>query len=327
MTPIQRPKGQHYLPQLYLKRFSIPGGKNQPAIWTYNKMNDSVEAIGIGNVCKESSFHDVIDGEGNAKSLESNITENEVRLGKAYYAFCDDPTLEVLWSKFTDITTYIAFLIARSRRYRQVLHSFVAQVVEAQKGVGIESMWSGFDENDIKINHLNLIGEETDKIVQRLSQMKWVICINRTPRRFYTSDYPFAFEPITEERMRGQGLIIPSISWLLERKGMRMYFPVTPRVALIIGDPATHSHIPDTISLSLGDILTTVRTLNQTQVIWSERFVFSQENDFSLVKTMLKADESLRNPNKRRFNVSVSLKTGEAEGGSLAPSSMLIHTG
>jgi len=314
MTSVQRPKGQHYLPRLYLKRFTIQGGKKEPAIWTYNKSNDKVEAIGIINVCKESGFHDVIDGDGNAKSLESNITENENRLGAAYYAFCDNPTTEVLWSRFTDIATYIAFLMARSRRYRQVLRSFVTQVIDAQERAGMQAMWSGFNENDIKINHLNLIAEETSKIVQRLSQMKWVICINRTPTLFYTSDNPFAFEPITEESGQGRELDIPSVSWLLERKGARMYFPATPRVALIIGDPVTHSYIPDTIFLGVGDILTTVRTLNRAQIIWSERFVFSQENDFALVKETLREDASLRNPDRHRIKVDVVPKIMGAQG-------------
>lgn len=119
----QLKKGQHYVPQVYLRNFSPDRNGDESHIWEYNKCSNSFAYKMIANVCKQNFMYDIKNKE--AKEILEKLN-SDIRLN-------DNPILDM----------------------EQPLENFFADYVESKLFNELQNIIGRFNANSDNIDELN----------------------------------------------------------------------------------------------------------------------------------------------------------------------------
>ncbi|MBE6992002.1 MAG: DUF4238 domain-containing protein [Ruminococcaceae bacterium] len=319
MAEDNRKKKQHYVPQCYLEAWAIPGTHQ---LHVYDKKLKKQRINNILDVAEENYFYDI--------DLTGILTKEE--LGKYGLPDCDpanvdkEQYIENYFSRHIegDYKKHLSHIIGRIREMTlwELKNCFF--ISEQQKAdfsyhlalqhIRVKAVRNSMiDSGDCLEQALTDMGaspelikkytvpktqlpyihgkmitsrDEIDKIAQSYFSLAWILQINRTEQPFFTSDSPITNQPHIHHPFM-------SMSGLLS-KGIEVDFPVAPDIILTMFDGEYHRAIQkyDRRIIELEDI-DDITDYNSRCIIHSERCVFSNNGNFTLVQDLLKKDPQI----------------------------------
>lgn len=271
-------KNQHYVPQFLLKNFSSKGGK---FIWAFDRkekynIQNQIKERAIKRVASEEYFYD--------QSKNSEIGSYEYTLQKA--EGISAPIIEkiIKTKKIENLT----------QEERMNLSFFIALQKLRTKGqlLQTESFMNNFSKqmrdkaniNSPKIEHKRIwfsMLEQSTKFYEVLFNKVWML--SESNNEFLISDNPVTLQNTTDRsEIRG--------TLGLDSYGIEIYLPISPSLTLCLFCEKMFSksgydkkYIPN-----LQCEPENIENLNSLQTAYSERFIFSNKNNFELVKKQLK---------------------------------------
>lgn len=156
-----------------------------------------------------------------------------------------------------------------------------------------ESFEIEIDETYNKINHIASIFEHAETISDYLMHYKWMILINDTDIPFITTDHPVG-KKSNIDNIYAHGFA---------SKGIEIYYPISPRYAILIFEPSYFKEIaPDLFNQ-------TILVLKESNVIHNNDLliqtatsqIYSNINDFSWVEKRIKETPFVSNKKRQRF--------------------------
>lgn len=306
-------KNQHYVPEFYLK-FWATNKKDQ--IYVYDKKNKNVFLTNVNNIATERYFYDIDlsgilsdedlksygihkddvehldDGqffenffaneiEGDFKNRISNIVNrvanmNQWEIKNCFFVSMPDKVY---------LSYHLALQVLRVKATRSMIESESDCIEQILRDMGASEQT--IDKYTVKNNHLSYLQGKMiadKKVIKELiisiCNLTWVLLVNKTNLSFFTSDNPIGTQahihhPILS--MRG-----------FRSSGVEAFFPLSPNYLLFMCDGEYHDHIKHkerTIEeIDMQEIIT---YYNSLQLYESERYVFSNTNDFSLAQKLL----------------------------------------
>ena len=125
-----------------------------------------------------------------------------------------------------------------------------------------------------------------------MSEMKWVLFVNRTKVPYWASDHPVTrFNPVHMPPYGNLGLRCP---------GIQIFFPLSAKLCIGICDPQMYFFYPDKYVV---DNEQNIIFQNHLEVKTSTRHVFSTTEEFALARRMLTEHPELGDVDRRRFDV------------------------
>ncbi|MDQ5823149.1 MAG: DUF4238 domain-containing protein [Chloroflexota bacterium] len=213
--------------------------------------------------------------------------------------FCQNPSVAALEVQKGDLAKMLAYFLsiaaAVREGYEQIFADLNATLPEGRLDL---------DPVKLRREFIAMVPKAIPQLRQTLMQMKWVLIHRGSPLRFWTSDFPFAFEtkePLTLPTAHDEdGVWVSLYEDLLRVPDVHMWFPLSPNLILLLCDPVVHARVPHIHKASFS----LTREINLTQVRAGQRFVFSTEPNFGDVVTLLKESPELLKPGRRRWFIS-----------------------
>jgi len=150
----------------------------------------------------------------------------------------------------------------------------------------IESM--NVSKSELKLIHGKIIldKENIHELALIFNSLTWTLNINKTSQHFYTSDVPIGTKAHLED---------PIISMSgLKSKGVEAFFPISPQILLVMVDGDYHKHM--VLNERKYNIITDVANVdyyNSLSVMLSNRFIYSDNGNFSLIHKMAKKNSDI----------------------------------
>jgi len=299
---------QHYVPQFYLKRFSIRR-KSGFKIRCFNKETEKTYMANITQVGMENYFYD----KRAPPKIENLFSKKEEEHSAIYHKIVENKSIKNLSSseKYS-ICEYIFYQNERTRSSRERNRQVVRAVYEKLESEGYRPFkdfppeyqeWlleSRAEMAQINILFNEFVDDNGDiqspvEIIQYITDLGWCLTKNDLSMEFYSSDHPIViYNPI----YKGNEIIgFGSVSYRAE--GVEIYFPLEPRLCLILYDKKRSEYRkvkPERLVIK-GEL----DWLNTQIIAMAHRTVFTKTNDFQFVKNRLTEYPELKNPNRNRI--------------------------
>lgn len=305
-------KVQHYVPQFVLKHFCE--GKN-PQIFVFDKEKEKVFRTNVKNVASENGFYNFSLGDGPV-TIEPLLSNLETAASHVIKKIAREESLGTITSdERLILSTFIAVQFIRTKNVRLNIALMNKALEEKLTAMGLDSHdVDGFkvmDENDVKALSARLVLDAAE-FVPHLYGKTWILFKTTKSHPFYIGDNPVTLQNHLDFGPYGNlGLAV---------KGIEIYFPVSRTLTLAIFCKSHEDVIRDThrkrqlltnakTDLSKNPDLDVPRIAelmagidegksvkshpenvvnhNALQVRFASRFVFSNNDDFSLVREMI----------------------------------------
>lgn len=293
-NPDQRStKKQHYIPQFYLKNFSLD--KNH--VHVYDKAIGPIGSFRYQttiNVAHQNNFYTHRTKNGDNKNLEELFCIIEGRASTAIRNVLQNKAITE--KERYDIAVFAGFQYTRTPYFKAKTEIGSQEVYEKSARMWAKMLTKdhvkeffhkkGKDLTDEKIEDIldfgsnpkrskikvNVPREHWIKIMLNLGldaaarfiEMDWIFAITNKPYAFITSDNPFLlFPPEQIDRFRGVGLLTP---------GARKFLPLSSNLCLIMGDTNIDPQVG--FKEAQKDFY---RNINKTLMAQSYRFCFGSD--------------------------------------------------
>lgn len=261
---------QHYVPQFVLRNFL----SKENFIWSYDKKWNSSKERSISSVAYEEYFYDKIKGQKEG-SLEYFFVKAETDTAPIISKIIQERSLNAL--TLEEKIVIAMFIILQLNRTKTALKD--SEEISEKL---MESMQNFAAESEIKINFGNnnpkevwrSIFKSTPYFTEILLQKKWVLL--ESNKMFYTSDNPVVRANYTY-RNSIRGVLG------LKSKGIEIYFPLGDSLILCLYCEKTFEMPKNTLCK-----IENIEYFNSLQILNSDRYVFSSQNNFELAKDILK---------------------------------------
>lgn len=302
-------KRQHYVPQFYLKRFSVDG----QSVFVFDKFQQKVFRTNVYNIANEKYFYDFPVGDVNGRGEDVQLVENALAQIEGDYSVAIDNILQRVHrkpggkvlesSRREGMSYFIALQATRTREYRVVQTQLVEKGAEA---ISRKAGRSQQDQYRIQANadyvslqqSLSMFGPVVQAIAHTLYEHIWLIGINRTEQPLYTSDAPVARRAHKKDPYG----IISYAGFGSE--GIEIALPITPQYILILCEAKFHRHMADKNDRAIIlDNPEFIKYYNSLQVAQSYRQIYCPSDSFDLAKEMCESHPGLCNPNRDRIVV------------------------
>lgn len=325
-------KKQHYVPQFYLRYFSL----DQGTIFVYDKYKERDFKTNIGKVAQERYFYKLPITENLKKDLEEDDKDRKYLVEKALSHF-DGFHSGVLWKFFSnlksaetlslsgfpriiltdqqkyDLSSFAIIQDLRTKKTREELAQMNYMLTESIYEFIGEKKFSDFDMNKLKIEmpegfdtirQLELLfnKDHVNGVSRVLTFNKvWILGVNRTERPLIISDHPIIQKSHDPKSSSSGGWISPY---------MEIVIPLSPKYILIIICPLLLRKKEFEFGAEfLLDSMTTELTgdqvdyYNSLQCCNAYRFLYSERPDWEAVKRIIKDNPRLKNPIRQRVAV------------------------
>jgi hypothetical protein len=307
-------KKQHYVPQVYLRRFTAGGER----LYVFDKLlQDPARRIRLSNVrdvAHENDFYDIVQEVlkpevrlgHNRKMVENLLSRFDAELGSEVEHLAAtagegpiDPNRRALLARALGIQA------VRTRDIRDTIVELYQQSYEGLCRELTEKNWPGqghlaprvqIRPEFIPVYHASFMLESGIKTIGRaFFNHTWVVGVNRTQHPLYTSDQPVVrFAHLDHPRLSNEGFASP---------GIEVAFPLDSDHLLIMRDPRAPGgeRANDGSAEDLDD--GRVSFYNRLQVEQSRRQVYCRDDSFALASEMCAADPELTAPTGRKATV------------------------
>jgi hypothetical protein len=303
------PTHQHYVPQFVLRNFASGRSKQ---IYVFDKATGKTFKTAVRNVASESGFYDFQVGE-QAHSLDPLLTKVEEATKEILRKILQMRTLD--WLGESDRATMALFTTVQMLRTTAQRNQFFDTNQQMRAAIerrgGDPDNFTGFQtltEEEARIESIQMLPKLALDVAPHFIEKSWVLYRTPSQHTFYISDNPIALQnTMNQDPLRGTlGVAVP---------GIEIYFPISGTVCLgflcasieaMILDghlktrergqpiPAFDKWIePFKGRTPLDMERENVTNLNSLQVIQAERYVFSANGDFSLIREMLETHPEL----------------------------------
>lgn len=306
-------KNQHFVPQSYLKRFSI-----NEQLFVYDKViNKTPYKTNIRNVAAESYFYDIPEDIFNKikdqlppEYQDIQIVEKEFsKLEQEFnsllnnlctkYSLTTDPHFKKALSNEDRQNLSIHLIIQDlrtrdSRRHVSEMKKTIAQMIfdlemyNVDKNYKPGEFFVELDPAHAVIDQLSFIFDP-QKLIEFASVLNshiWFVGVNLTDHPFYTSDAPLVKRAhIPEDIMSYSGLA---------SRGIELAFPISDKLIITLCERSYHKAVEPIENLFFPIYESEViKYYNSMQIIGCERQIYCSQNQFSLVDEYKKKDPSV----------------------------------
>ncbi len=317
----QSTKKQHYVPQFYLSAWSTPGNHQ---IYVYDKISEKPRVNNIEDVASERYFYDfnpneifseAYIGKLRKQGIQFNADERFQGIERAFSeeieapfstlskAIIDKALVATPWTihncyfldeeKKAEFSSYLMFQFIRTKRIRTGIQESAECLAQALTDMGFPpsavEKYMLSKESAKKIHVQMLLDEkELSEISGLFYSLTWMLGINRTKKKLYTTDSPIGtYGHIKHPFISTNGL---------NSKGVEVFFPLSPDVILLMVDGTYHKHcLPFErryIEITNEKSIECYNSLLATQ---ARRDIYSFDGDFSLLTQMKTRDTEILN--------------------------------
>ncbi len=303
----KKTKKQHYVPRCYLEAWAIPSTYQ---VHVYDRALDKTRISSIYDVASENYFYDVVPSvlskqlidllSKQGTPLDSNLPSQEIEhilASKVEGPFSNQ--LKGLISKSQSATPWIInncyfiseenkkeiseFLSIQFIRTKQVRNGIVEIsncLSQALKDMGASSNMIGkycVSKGEAKNVHTEMLmdGKNLSDIANSFQNLTWILGVNKTRKRFYTSDSPI-------------GKYVHGHPSGLKSKGAEIFFPISPTCILIMFDGGYYNISQLERKYVLIDNEAEIDYYNSLCALQCERCVFSADGNFSSIEQIKK---------------------------------------
>jgi hypothetical protein len=279
---------QHYVPQFYLREFSIANTDHQ--VFCFDKKMGRKFVVATRRIAAERGFY--------GRTVEKMFSELEGEMSSSYRALLESRSVDRLSTHDkVGIAVFITTQHMRTRDFRDIIKEASETVLKLGRNPNSEIDVDGLDrlkafteEESARKLQFTLMGRSVSKLAAILLKMKWILLVNETETPFWCSDNPFTYSNILSyDRYDGLGF---------ERLGSQTHFPLSPRLSLEIVDPVSYVDYSNRIVI---DDPENIVFNNHLQVKNARRYIFSSVEDFTLAERMIRENPDLMNVDDNRF--------------------------
>ena len=304
-------KKQHYVPQFYLKNFSIHKKSGEYSIKCYNKERDKWYISNIMQVAMERYFYDDED----PPEIENYFSHLEYLHAKVYHKIVNDQSIEylTLYDKCM-MSHYIIIQNERTRSARTRNAQAYELVYKHFEDKEDFPPFESFSKEDKKLlleggaarGQINIMFNPVEmedgtihypiETVFKMVDLGWILLKNDLKREFYTSDHPVRMHiPSVNKELVIKGFG----SQIYTAKGVEIFLPLTPRFCLVMYDKeiSEYRHFGISRRVNQGEL----DFINRQIIEIAHRTVFTRTNDFKFVRDCVKEYEDLKDPNRFRI--------------------------
>ncbi|MDY6992364.1 MAG: DUF4238 domain-containing protein [Pseudomonadota bacterium] len=310
-------KNQHYVPRFILKRFA----ERKDQIWVFDKQKHRKFKTNIKNIGAETGFYDFT-FKGNEVTFESSLGEIEGKVSPIIKRIVREESIAITDQERIVLSNFFALQFVRTRQWRHVWDNLTRSLVQAirDKGLDPENI-EGYEEpseEKTKLEHMRQIYNHGEFAPHFYSKI-WVLLKTAEKSPFWISDNPISLQNMNDFGFYG------NIG--LAAKGIEIYFPISKTLCIgmwcdshekqfnkmyknylnikqaapwliqqMIDDPGYIENVKTGIDTGkpIPSKPENVINHNSLQVKYSSRFVFSSNDDFSLLEEMIEAHPEMR---------------------------------
>lgn len=239
------------------------------------------------------------DPKGTEPELEEFLEQIESEASTVYRKIENDKSLEGLTDEDRAMfALYIALQDLRTREQRNAqktrMQQFGERLANEPLSTELESALSILDDKEESARDIQteLMKQHGIKAATIIGEFQWTLLVNNTEVPIWTSDDPVCrHNPINQTPHGRLGLL---------SKGINLYFPLSPRLLLLLSDPTSYGFVGPCHRLT--DPMTVVFH-NDLQVVQSNRHLFSNKNDFSQAQRRLEENPEFGDTDRKRSKV------------------------
>lgn len=264
---------------------------NKAQIFVFDKSADRQFRTHVKNVAAESGFHDFTH-DGVEYTIEPSLAEIEGRAAEVFRSICENQSIGHLEEETRQfLSRYLALQLTRTRQAREVKSGMVESTRELLQSRGDDPSrldelrdFSDNEESLSAIRQMHSSGEYAPYFLVK----KWALLKANRRYPFYLGDHPIALHNSRDFGPYGNiGLAVP---------GIEIYFPISRSYTLAMWCPTIETVMGE---LEAGNAVScqpdNITFMNSLQVRTAERFVYSYDGNFDLVKRMLTEHPEYRN--------------------------------
>ena len=314
----QKKKKQHYVPQFYLNAWSIPESHQT---YVYDKETDFCRVNNITDVAMENGFYDVVPEDVISKEVLDWFCEKGIPVKQGQSQGLEDGFAEVIEKEFSEIlhtiiqraheatpwhikncyffseeqkgilSVYLAFQYLRTKSVREGILELSDKMNQALDNMGVPPAMPGertISKKQAKNMHVKMLLDERllTQITMGFYRLTWILGINRTDSKLYTTDNPIAVYPHIKRGSMYLGGIVS--------EGIEAFFPLTPKLVLMMIDGSFHTQYASQdrryMEITNGAF---IDRYNKTLALQAERAVFSVDGEFDLLQKMKKENANV----------------------------------
>jgi len=290
---------QHYVPQFLLKNFQIVGKKGkESAIFIFDKSTNKEYQGPIKSTASERYFYEVKEY---SYTIEDKLGEYESVAGEIVRKILEHKSLKRMTRKEKIIISkFIALQILRVPAMRNSFAAFT-DVIDKKFNYFESTGMSKPTDVEEKITHCNFILQSVNTFFPFIYNKDWLLC-ESTNEEYIIGDNPVVLNNTFNSARGNLGLA---------SNGVEIYMPISPKYCLLLvcssvrksisaklSNPPANVEIQPHIERLNQFVSTlkrseTVKSLqdnvifaNSLQVVFAERFLYSQKKNFNLPKEM-----------------------------------------
>ncbi|HUP92914.1 MAG TPA: DUF4238 domain-containing protein [Solimonas sp.] len=321
------PSLQHYVPRFLLKQF---GTGKKDYVWVFDKHRQKAFQVSARKIAAEHGFYD-FSFMGETLSIEEGLSKLETLAAKVLADVIDNRTLAELDATSKGVLAeFFAVQMVRTRASREQYIHLGEELKRLLEGHPVQQT---FFEHDA---HFASAAEQEKAEISRMVvnagktygpqffSKDWLLFGTDRKAPFMIGDHPLVLHNDLDLRPYGNlGLSV---------KGIQLYFPLNPTLALAMWCPSHRQQIEDGIERlrqlgptaanlgpNFGASLWALKSafdsgaparstpdnvthFNSLQIAHAARFVISESSQFELVKEMLRRNPELRSGRKVEVN-------------------------
>lgn len=267
-------KRQHFIPQFYLRYFSL--NKEDKQVCIYNLDREKYFEGNIKTICSKDYFYDK-DGQ-----LEKTLSLMEGAVSKTIGKIIESETIKFEGAEeFSRFLSFVCMQYGRTKLQGEIntqiankIFDYYKPRISKEKGIDMETLKAMKMKHPHPVLHSLLYSLLSGVII---SDMNMVLLKNNTSIEFITSDSPVIrfnpfFNKLKQNKQTGG----------FAQRGLILYFPLTPRFAIMFFDNSYY------LLKKLKNTLININDKNEIRRLNGLQIIFCHENIYFANKNMVK---------------------------------------
>lgn len=308
-------KKEHVVPQCYLEAWTRTGSKQ---VFVFDKLRKMYRQNSIEDVACQRHFYDThpvfllkheelkkltqegktIDPDADQQVIEhiyadqvetlyKDYLEKLISIARSATPWAIKNCYFINFEEKEELSQLITIQYIRTKSVRNRLEESGKCLSKVLRDMGIpdgQIKKYQMTKEQVKNTHLQMMTdlEKLESIASSFYNLTWMLCVNRSPVKFYTSDNPIFpiphYTPDLAPASSGAGL---------RCKGVEVFFPLAPDCALTMFDGEYHQASEYDRRFAVSDICEIVDYYNSMIAVHAEETVFSQDGNWEVINEML----------------------------------------